>query len=57
MLIGLYKTRTLGPSYIVKRDSDFIKAEVKEFILEMKVNKATGYDGIPAKFRKTLSRD
>jgi hypothetical protein len=54
LLVGLYETGTLGPSYIVEWDSDFIKTEVKEFILEMKVNTATGYDGIPAEFRKNI---
>jgi hypothetical protein len=33
-------------------ESDVTKTEVKEFILEMKNNKATGYEGIPAEFPK-----
>jgi hypothetical protein len=36
--------------YIAELDSNFTKAEVKEFIRSMKNNKATGYDGIPAEF-------
>jgi hypothetical protein len=42
----------LGPSYVTELDSDFTKAEEKEFVLKMKNNKASGYDAIPAKFRK-----
>lgn len=42
----------LGPSYVAELDSGSTKAEVKEFILKMKSNKASGYDEIPAKFWK-----
>jgi hypothetical protein len=44
----------LGPSYIAELDSDLTKAEVKEFILKMKNNEASGCDGIPAEFRNIL---
>jgi hypothetical protein len=52
MLEGLYETRTLGPSHIAELDSYFANTEVKELILKMKKNKATGYDGIPVEFQK-----
>jgi hypothetical protein len=40
MLVDLYQMQTLGPLYITELDSDFTKAEVKEFIPSMKNNKA-----------------
>jgi hypothetical protein len=52
MFEGLYETQILGPSYVAKLDSGFTKAEVKEYILKIKNNKASGYDRIPAKFWK-----
>jgi hypothetical protein len=54
LLIGLYETQTLGTSYTAELHSGFIKVEVKEFILRMKNNKDTGYDGIPAKVWKVF---
>jgi hypothetical protein len=45
-------TQTLGPLYIAELDSGFTKAKGGEFILSMKNNKATGFDGIPAEFWK-----
>jgi hypothetical protein len=52
MLEGLYETRTLGTSHIAELESDSTNTEVKELILKMKNNKATGRDGIPAEFQK-----
>jgi hypothetical protein len=37
-------------------DRDFTKREVKEWILRMKNNKASGWDGIPMEFWKGLCR-
>jgi hypothetical protein len=42
----------LRPSYIAELDSDFAKIEMKDFMLEMKNNQATGYDGMPVELRK-----
>jgi hypothetical protein len=49
---GPYKIQMLRPSYIAELDSDFAEDGMKEFILEMKNNQATGYDGIQVEFRK-----
>jgi hypothetical protein len=41
------ETELLGPQYIEELGSDITKEEIKESILKMKNNKATGFDGIP----------
>lgn len=38
----------MGLDYTDKLDDDFTLHKVNKFILSMKNNKATGYDGIPA---------
>jgi hypothetical protein len=38
MLVDLNETKSLDTSHIVEWDSDFAKAQVKEFTLEMKNN-------------------
>jgi hypothetical protein len=48
----VYETQLLGPQYIEELDSDFTKEEISESILKIKNNKATGFDGIPAKMWK-----
>jgi hypothetical protein len=52
MLVDLYVTQTLSLLYIAELDNDFTETEVKEFIVSMKNNSATGYGGIPADFWK-----
>jgi hypothetical protein len=42
------ETELLGPHCIEEFDSDFTKEDIRESIMKMKNNKATGFDGIPA---------
>jgi hypothetical protein len=42
----------LGPQYTEELDSDFTKEEIRQSILKMKNNKATGFHGIPAEMWK-----
>jgi hypothetical protein len=48
----VYETQLLGPKYAEELDSDFTKEEIRESILKMKNNKATGFDGILAEMWK-----
>jgi hypothetical protein len=48
----VYETQLLGPQYIEELNSDFTKEEIRKSTLKMKNNKATGFDGIPAKMWK-----
>jgi hypothetical protein len=52
MSVDLYEAQMLRPLYITELESDVTKAEVKDFILSMKNNIATDYDGVPAEFWK-----
>jgi hypothetical protein len=45
----------LGPHYIEELDTDFTNQEVKKFIMSMKNNILTGFDGIPAEAWNILS--
>jgi hypothetical protein len=44
----LNEVQILGPDYTDKLEDDFTIHEVNKFILNIKNNKATGYDDIPA---------
>jgi hypothetical protein len=53
--LSVGKVQILGPHYIKELDMDFTNQVVKKFIMNMKNNKATGFDGIPAEVWKVLS--
>jgi hypothetical protein len=48
----VYETQLLGPQYVEELDSDFMKEEIRESVLKMKNNKATGFDGVLAEMWK-----
>jgi hypothetical protein len=49
---SVYETQLIGLQYIEELDSDFAKEEIRDSILKMKNNKATGFVGIPAEMWK-----
>jgi hypothetical protein len=52
--ILLTQAQILGPGYNDKLDNVFTTLEERNFILKMKNNKASGYDGLPAEVQKRL---
>jgi phosphatidylserine/phosphatidylglycerophosphate/cardiolipin synthase-like enzyme len=52
--ILLKEAQILGPGYNDKLDDVFTTSEVRNFILEMKNNKASGCDGLPTEVWKRL---
>jgi hypothetical protein len=49
------EVRILGSRYIEELDRDLTNQEVRKFIMSMKNNKVTRFDGIPAEAWKDLS--
>jgi hypothetical protein len=52
--ILLKEAQVLGSGYNQKLDNAFTTFEVRNFILKMKNNKASGYDGLSAEVWKRL---
>jgi hypothetical protein len=53
--LSVGEAQILSPHYIKESGMDFKNQEVKKFIMSMKNDKATGFDGIPAEAWKVLS--
>jgi hypothetical protein len=47
--LSVGEVQILGPHYIDELDTDFTNQEVKKFIMSMKNNKATRFNGVPDK--------
>jgi hypothetical protein len=52
--ILLKEAQVLGPGYNEKLDNAFTTLEVRNFVLKMKNNEASGYGGLPAEVWKRL---